>query len=83
MFGGLKQQSQIKNNLWQNHIVSFQYDATMRRCWVTAEANDGCFDAANANKSCVRVHGGQSSELRSNAPVITAKTGEHDHTGSA
>ena len=21
------------------------------------EANDGCFDAANANKSCVRVHG--------------------------
>ena len=25
-----------KNNLWQNHIVSFQYDATMRRCWVTA-----------------------------------------------
>ena len=52
-----------KNNLWQNHIVSFQYDATMRRCWVTAEANDGCFDAANANKSCVRVHGGQSSEF--------------------
>ena len=27
------------------------------------ENNDGCFDAANANKSCVRVHGGQSSEL--------------------
>ena len=27
------------------------------------EANDGCFDAANANKSCVRVHGGQSSEF--------------------
>ena len=25
------------------------------------ETNDGCFDAANANKSCVRVHGGQSS----------------------
>ena len=21
------------------------------------ETNDGCFDAANANKSCVRVHG--------------------------
>ena len=63
MFGGLKQQSQIKNNLWQNHIVSFQYDATMRRCWVTAETNDGCFDAANANKSCIRVHGGQSSEF--------------------
>ena len=60
---GLKQQSQIKNNLWQNHIVSFQYDATMRRCWVIAETNDGCFDAANANKSCVRVHGGQSSEF--------------------
>ena len=35
----------------------------MRRCWVTAETNDGCFDAANANKSCVRVHGGQSSEF--------------------
>ena len=52
-----------KNNLWQNHSVSFQYDATMRRCWVTAETNDGCFDAANANKSCVRVHGGQSSEF--------------------
>ena len=34
-----------KNNLWPNHIVSFQYDA------------------ANANKSCVRVHGGQSSEF--------------------
>ena len=27
------------------------------------EAYDGCFDAANANKSCVRVHGGQSSEF--------------------
>ena len=27
------------------------------------ENNDGCFDAANANKSCVRVHGGQSSEF--------------------
>ena len=27
------------------------------------ETNDGCFDAANANKSCVRVHGGQSSEF--------------------
>ena len=63
MFGGLKQQSQIKNNLWQNHIVSFQYDATMRRCWVTADTNDGYLDAANANKSCVRVHGGQSSEF--------------------
>ena len=25
--------------------------------------SDGCFDAANANKSCVRVHGGQSSEF--------------------
>ena len=27
------------------------------------ETNDSCFDAANANKSCVRVHGGQSSEF--------------------
>ena len=27
------------------------------------ETNDGCFDAANANKSCVRVHAGQSSEF--------------------
>ena len=27
------------------------------------ETNDGCLDAANANKSCVRVHGGQSSEF--------------------
>ena len=29
------------------------------------ETNDRCFDAANANKSCVRVHGagGQSSEF--------------------
>ena len=27
------------------------------------ETNDGCFDAENANKSCVRVHGGQSSEF--------------------
>ena len=52
-----------KDNLWQNHIVYFQYDATMRRCWVTAETNDGSFDAANANKSCVRVHGGQSPEF--------------------
>ncbi len=58
---------------------------------------DGYFNTANANKSWVRVHGGQSSEfpiypttlertitndllLRSNAPVITAKTGEHDFT---
>ena len=27
------------------------------------ETNDGCFDAANTNKSCVRVHVGQSSEF--------------------
>ena len=27
------------------------------------ETNDGCFDAANANKSCVRVHAGKSSEF--------------------
>ena len=27
------------------------------------ETNDGYFDAANANKACVRVHGGQSSEF--------------------
>ena len=27
------------------------------------ETNDGYFDAENANKSCVRVHGGQSSEF--------------------
>ena len=27
------------------------------------KTNDGCFDAANATKSCVRVHAGQSSEF--------------------
>ena len=27
------------------------------------ETNDGCFDAAKVNKSCVRVHVGQSSEF--------------------
>ena len=48
-----------------NYIVSSQYDTTMRVAGLPRETNDRCFDAANANKSCVRVHGagGQSSEF--------------------
>ena len=49
-----------------NYIVSSQYGP--QQCAIAGlprETNDRCFDAANANKSCVRVHGagGQSSEF--------------------
>ena len=49
-----------------NYIVSSQYGP--QQCPIAGlprETNDRCFDAANANKSCVRVHGagGQSSEF--------------------
>ena len=60
----LKQQSQIKNNLWQL-ITLYLFNMT-QQCAVAGlprETNDGCFDAANANKSCVQVHEGQSSEF--------------------
>ena len=46
-------------------ITLYLYNMT-QQCAVAGlrrETNDGCFDAANANKSCVRVHGGQSSEF--------------------
>ena len=52
-----------KKNSVAKHIVSSQYDATITRCPVMQAIEDGYFDTANANKSSVRVHGGQSSEF--------------------
>ena len=46
-------------------ITLYRFNMT-QQCAVAGlprETNDGRFDAANANKSCVRDHGGQSSEF--------------------
>ena len=83
MFGGLKQQSQIKIIFGKITLYLFNMTQQCAVAGLPRETNNGVFDAANANKSCVRVHGGQSSEfpiypttrergisLRSNLPCL-------------
>ena len=63
MFGGLKQQSQIKKFFGKITLYLFNVTQQCAVAGLPRETNDGYFDAENANKSCVRVHGGQSSEF--------------------
>ena len=52
-----------KQSVAKSHCIFFNMTQQCAVAGLPRKTNDGCFDAANANKSCVRVHAGQSSEF--------------------
>ena len=51
------------NNMWQITLYLLNMTQQWPVAWLLRVTDNGCFDTANAIKSCVRVHGGQSSEF--------------------
>ena len=52
-----------KQSVAKSHCNLFNMTQQCAVAGLPRETNDGCFDVENANKSCVRVRGGQPSEF--------------------